>query len=69
MRPEPSFVRTLRAGLAAVASGEHLLVAASGGTDSTALLAAVAAMADSSGWTVTAGRGRRIPRSPCCTPR
>lgn len=55
MGPESSFVRTLRAGLGAVASGEHLLVAASGGTDSTALLAAVAALADASGWTVTAG--------------
>ncbi len=55
MGPESSFVRTLRTGLAAVASGEHLLVATSGGTDSTALLAAVAALADASGWTVTAG--------------
>lgn len=55
MGPEPSFVRALRAGLATVASGEHLLVAASGGTDSTALLAAVAALAAAHGWTVTAG--------------
>src|SRR5262249_56114393 len=37
----------------AVAAGEHLLVAVSGGPDSTALLLAIAALAPAHGWQVT----------------
>lgn len=54
MPPTSSFLRALRAGLAPVAAGEHLVVAASGGVDSSALLAGVAALAAAHGWQVTA---------------
>ncbi|MCW5891781.1 MAG: tRNA lysidine(34) synthetase TilS [bacterium] len=53
MRSSP-FLRALEAGLAPVAPGEHLVLAVSGGPDSTAMLAGVAALAGARGWTVTA---------------
>jgi tRNA(Ile)-lysidine synthase len=47
-----------------VAPGEHLLVAASGGPDSTALLLAIAALAPAQGWRVTAAHVDHGLRGP-----
>ncbi|HEV7734928.1 MAG TPA: tRNA lysidine(34) synthetase TilS [Candidatus Binatia bacterium] len=54
MAATSTFLHALRAGLAPVVAGEHVLVAASGGVDSSALLAGVAALAGPAGWRVTA---------------
>ncbi len=56
--PAPALLRAvadaLGAGPAAIADGEHLLVAVSGGPDSTALLLALVALAPAHRWRVTA---------------